>query len=118
MLYFILQDKWTRKFGDLEAENEELKTQKLQQVEDLPHFKSQISHPKFSSISAPKWDEGQPPRLLTSPPTSCQELKNNNGLWPMDGIHLLKKNNKIQAAFCRFAADGSPGNSDSILIKE
>jgi len=91
-----------------------LKTQKLQQDEELQHLKSKMAHPKFS-LSAPKRDDGQSSRLLSKPPTSCQELKNNNGLWPMDGIHLLKKSNKIQAAFCTFAADGSPGNISSIL---
>ena len=94
------------------AEAEELgkmKTQKIQQDEELQHLKSQMAHPKFF-LSAPKRDDGQSSRLLSKTPTSCQELKNNNGLWPMDGIHLLKKSNKIQAAFCTFAADGSPGN--------
>lgn len=36
----------------------------------------------------------------------------------MDGIHLLKKNNTIQAAFCTFAADGSPGNIYFIYFLE
>jgi len=84
------QDQCILKFGDLEAEIEKLKTQKSQQDEELQHLKSQISNPKFS-VSAPKWDDTPLSRLLSSPPTSCQELKNNNGLWPMDGIHLLKK---------------------------
>jgi len=73
-------------------------------------LKIQISHPKSSFSAALKQDDGQSSKVLTSPPTSCQELKNQNGLWPMDGIHLLKKQNKIKAAFCTFAADGSPGN--------
>jgi len=58
--------------------------------------------------------------VLSSPPTSCQELKNQNGIKrirrPMNGIHLLKKNNTIQAAFCIFPANGSPGNISSIFL--
>jgi len=89
-----------------------LKTAKLQQDEQLQHLKSQIiSHPKLSSTSTAKQDDGQSSRVWSSPPTSCQELKNQNGkVWPIDGIHLLKINNKIQAAFCTFADDGSNGN--------
>jgi len=108
----IIQDKWTKKFSDLEAENEKLKTAKLQQDEQFQYLKSQIiSHPKFSSISAGKEVDGQFSRVLTSPPTSCQDLKNRNGkVWPIDGIHLLKINNTIQAALCTFANDDSSGN--------
>lgn len=101
-------DKWAAKFGDLEAEIEKLKTQKLQQDEELKYLKTQISHSKLP-LSSTNWDEGQSSRVLTKPPTSCQELKNQNGkVWPIDGVHLLKKStNRIQAAFCTFPADGS-----------
>jgi len=53
-------------------------------------------------------------KVLTRPPTSCQELKDNNGLIPMDGIHLLKSNGKIQVAFCTFPTGSNPGKTGAI----
>jgi len=108
----VKQDKWTKKLSDLEAENEKLKTANLQQDEQFQYLKSQIiSQPKFSSISVAKPDDGQSSKVFANPPTSCQDLKNQNGKKvPIDGIHLLKINNTIQAALCTFADDGSSGN--------
>ena len=108
----------TKKFSDLEAENEKLKSAKLQQDERLQYLKSQIiSDPKFSSILAAKEVDGQPSKVFTSSQTSCQDLKNKNGkVWPTDGIHLLKINNTIQAAFCTFADDGLTGKIYSIFF--
>jgi len=74
-------------------------------------LKNQISHPIASRSTSLNQDDEQSPIFLSSPPTSCQELKDRNGIVsPIDGIHLLKIKNKIKAAFCTFPADGSPGN--------
>ncbi len=119
---FITQKKLKSETAELKTAVKELEVQNSQQNEELVHLKSKISNLESFLISTPKLPLSDATNLssnntnfspslteLGGPPSSCQKLKEGNGLVPMNGIHLLKINNKIQAAFYKFPLDGSPG---------
>lgn len=116
------QGKLITRIYDLEAENSK------QDVNTL-HLKSQISNLELilptklvsNDATNPSTSKnvGQSSRVLSGPPTSCQELKDNNGLVPMDGIHLIKNkgSRKIEAVFCMFPSSANPIPSSKINLK-
>ena len=104
----------------------ELKHQNAQQDNEILFLKNQISDLKSLSSSKRvnnnsnlnKMDHGtcvyNVPlnKVLISPPSYCQELYDGNGLArPVNGVHLLKIDNKIQATFCIFSAKVSNDQS-------
>lgn len=64
--------------------------------------------------------DGKFSRVFSGPPTSCQELKANYILTPMDGIYLLKNQvtHKIEAVFCVFPTSANPIPSGRVNYKQ
>lgn len=109
----------TAKFGDLEAENtklradvKELKVQVSKPNQELLLIKGQNSileshlssnRVTYETNQTSKKNENEPSsRGLSGLPSSCKELKAGYTSVPMDGIHLVKRTNKINAVFCTF----------------
>ena len=107
---------------------QKLKHQNAQQDDKILFLKNQISDLKSLSsskrvnnnnnLNLNKMDHGTSVynvplnKVLISPPSSCQELYDGNGLArPVNGVHLLKIDNKIQATFCIFSAKVSNDQS-------
>lgn len=116
MFHWWKQEKLTTRVGVLEAENSQQDEEivhlrsKIFNLESLPPSKF-ISNDAINQSSYYKNDGSDPStRVLSGPPTSCQELKDNNGLVPTDGIHLLKNKGtgKIEASFCMFPSSANP----------
>jgi len=118
LIIVLIKEKWKVENKKLVSDVEELKNQNAQQDEEILLLKNRISH--LESLLPSKWvsnnsnkmdnvassaNHGPPIKVLIGPPSSCQELYDKNGLArPVDGIHLLKIESKIQAAFCTFPA--------------
>jgi len=100
---------------ELKSEVKKLKIQNALQDDQIVLLKKQISHLESilpSTLAAYNSNtmgngaatNNEPStKSLSSPPSTCQELIVGNGLvHPVDGVHLLKNGNKIQAVFCTF----------------
>ncbi len=109
---------------NLEAENS-------QQDEEIAHLKNKIFNlesPLPSKLALnddatnPSYfnKDGKFSIVFSGPPTSCQDLKANYILTPMDGIYLVKNKvtHKIEAVFCMFLASANPIPSGRVNYKQ
>lgn len=117
MIDYFNKVKFAKRFGDLEAENAELKLQNSQQDKEIFDLKSKILNlelilpNQFASNYAighspnmndtPLWS-----RALSRPPSSCQEWLDGSSVLLADGIYLIQNLNtkKIEAVFCQKSA--------------